>query len=144
MYMHSDTLINISFVAFIIIMLSFKACGKIKTLFDNIMVVMAILISLLVLLAKNYKLIDLAHFLYLSGFLIPVTLVSNNKFILLLNAIMIFNILLSRIYYGVCILNKKQGDKGFFTDLNKTFGLNWDYIFPMLLIINIFRLTTLF
>ena len=57
---------------------------------------------------------------------------------------MLFNIIVSRIYYKGCILNTKQSNKGYFIDINKSvmkhFDFSWTHIFSVILVISLIRL----
>ena len=137
----TDTLlINICFSAFVLIMLIFYQNNIIRNTFDMISAIIAIIVSIFILYFKNVQILDIGHMLYNIGYLIPVAIFSKNKLFLTLNVIMLCNIIFSRRYYGECILSKKQNNRGFFTELNASLDINWDYIYPTILIITIYRL----
>ena len=118
-----------------------------KLLFDKVDYIafyLSIIICLFQIFTKNIKLLDLTHFLYCFVYLFLVTFISKNKYLLGLNLLMIFNIILSRYYYEGCVLNRKQKKLGFFTKLNKkiwkyTKLWDWSFIFIILFIISIYR-----
>ena len=137
----TDTiLINICFSSFIIIMIIFYQNNIIRNTFDMVSAIIAIIVSVFILCFKNIQILDIGHMLYNMGFLIPVAIFSKNKLFLTLNMIMLCNIIFSRKYYGECVLNKKQNYSGFFTKLNASLQINWDYIYPAILIITVYRL----
>lgn len=138
-----DFILNLTFSAFIMIMFVFYFNGILKNSMDIFFAVSAIITSLIILFTTNNHLIDFAHFSYNSFFIIPVALFSKNKYFLSLNAIIIFNTMISRFYYNKCLLNEKQNYTGITHDLSSYINFNWDYVYSILLIINIFRLVRL-
>jgi len=52
---------------------------------------------------------------------------------------MLATIISSRSYYKGCVMSQIQKNKGYFTELNHSFNLNWSYIFPLLLAISIYN-----
>jgi len=139
-----NTVINTTFGAFPIIMSYFKYIGALKSKLDHSLAVLAGIISFLILIVKRIWAIDIAHFLYVFVYLFTVTFLSINPHLLGLNVLMTGLIILSRYYYRTCILNTKQNNKGFFTELNdiimeRTAFINWDYKFPTLFIFSIYR-----
>ena len=120
MNLTSNNAITIAFSFLIIIQLYFYMADILHTSLDYFVSILAILISLLLLLFDNNKLLDAAHFLYCVLYLFVVTLFSQNLYLLTLNAIMLVVIIASRVYYQNCILNIKQNNQGFFVNLNDT------------------------
>ena len=148
MNLTSNNAITIAFSFLIIIQVYFYTADILQTTLDYFVSILAILTSLLLLLFDNNKLLDLAHFLYCVLYLFVVTLFTHNVYLLTLNAVMLVVIIASRIYYQKCILNEKQNNHGFFTDLNDTVKnyikiWNWDYIFPVLLLITTIKIAKL-
>ena len=133
-----NTVLNTTFGAFPIIMGYFKYIGALKSKLDYLLAILATIISTIILFVKHIWALDIAHFLYVFVYLYIVSFLSTNSYLLGLNVLMLVNIILSRFYYGECILNKKQKYKGFFVNLNLYF-LNWDYKFPALLILSFYR-----
>jgi len=139
-----NTVINTTFGAFPIIMGYFKYIGSLKSKLDHSLAFLAGIISFLILIVKHIWALDIAHFLYVFVYLFTVTFLSINPHLLGLNVLMIGLIILSRYYYRTCILNAKQNNKGFFTELNaiimqKVPHPNWDYKFSALFIFSIYR-----
>ena len=144
MQLSQNTVINTTFGFFAGIMVYFKYIGILKSNLDHMLAVLAIFVSVLLLFFKSIWALDLAHFLYCVVYLFTVSFLSNNSYLLGLNILMIGLIIFTRYYYGVCILNKKQKNKGFFTDLNSIVKIyvsfwNWDYIFPLLFIVSSYK-----
>lgn len=144
MQVSQNTVINTTFSFFVGIMVYFKYVGILKSSLDYILAILALFISVLLLFFKSIWALDLAHFLYCVVYLFTVCFLSNNAYLLGLNALMIGLIIFSRYYYGVCILNKKQKGKGFFTGINVILKKyisfwNWDYIFPALFIVSSYK-----
>ena len=137
MQLLQNTVINTTFGFFAGIMVYFKYIGILKSNLDHMLAVLAIFVSVLLLFFKSIWALDLAHFLYCVVYLFTVSFLSKNSYLLGLNVLMIGLIIFTRYYYGVCILNKKQKNKGFFTGINAIVKKyisfwNWDYIFPAL------------
>jgi hypothetical protein len=138
-----DFILNLTFSAFIIIMIVFYFNDILKNCMDIFFAISAIITSLIILISKNDDLIDFAHFSYNSFFIIPAAFFSKNKYFLSLNALIIFNTMISRFYYNKCLLNEKQNYTGITHDLSSYINFNWDYVYLILLIINIIRLVHL-
>lgn len=139
-----DYVINTAFSLFIFLIAGFYYHNILKTNLDYFVSVVAIVSSIILLLSKSNQLLDIAHFLYCIVYLFLVTGFSYNTYLLGLNIVMLITILLSRYYYKSCILNKKQNDSGFFVNINdivKKYLVfwNWDFLFPILLIISSIR-----
>lgn len=144
MQLSQNTVINTTFGFFAGIMVYFKYIGILKSNLDHMLAVLAIFVSVLLLFFKSIWALDLAHFLYCVVYLFTVSFLSNNSYLLGLNILMIGLIIFTRYYYGVCILNKKQKNKGFFTGINAIVKKyisfwNWDYIFPALFIVSSYK-----
>ena len=71
----SNTLINISFTAFIAIMAGFYYFGIIKSLKDKFFAFLLLIISVILLFSKETYLLDTAHFLYCGVYLILVAFI---------------------------------------------------------------------
>ena len=140
-----NIIINTAFGAFPIIMGYFKYIGALKSTLDYFLAVLAGIISFLILIVKRIWALDLAHFLYAIVYLFIVTFISTNPHLLGLNVLMLGLIILSRFYYGTCILDEKQNNKGFFTELNDIITEQylkfnpWDYKFIGLFSISFYR-----
>ena len=134
--------INVSFSVFILIMLIWWKLGIIKSYTDYSLALIAIVSSLINLFSKKNFLLDLAHFLYCGLYLISVIIFSNNKYFLLLNTLMLFCIIYSRYYYGKCSLNREES--GSFENLNHNLKLDWNVIFPILIILSAGKTVVLF
>lgn len=144
MQLSQNTVINTTFGFFAGIMVYFKYVGILRSKLDHMLAILAVLISVLLLFFKSIWALDLAHFLYCVVYLFSVSFLSNNRYLLALNVLMIGIIIFTRYYYGICILNKKQNNKGFFTDINAVVKdyisfWNWDYIFPSLFIVSSYK-----
>ncbi len=137
---YKDVIINTCFSFFFIIMVVFYRFNIIKNFTDKFLGFLVILCSSIVLFAKTNFLLDLGHFIYTIPYLCGVTFFSYNKYLLLLNVIMLFNIIFTRYYYDVCILNDKQNNKGFFTDISGYLNINWDYVYPILICVSFVKL----
>ena len=136
---YKDVIINTCFSFFFIIMLVFFRFNIIKTFTDKFLGFLAIICSIIVLFAKTNFLLDIGHFIYTAPYLLGVTFFSYNKYLLLLNVVMLFNIIFSRYYYDECILNDKQNNTGFFTDISDYLNLNWDYVYLILFFVSLVR-----
>ena len=137
-------ILNSSFICFLLIIIYFYYNNLIKDNVDKLASILAIIISLIQLVSKNIKILDISHFLFNIVYMFLVTFFSKNKYFLALNIIMLIITLITRYIYKICILNVKQNHKGFFASINnklKKYVKIWDfdYIFPLLLIINIYR-----
>jgi hypothetical protein len=137
---YKDVIINTCFSFFFVIMVVFYRSNIIKNFTDKFLGFLAILCSSIVLFAKTNFLLDLGHFIYTIPYLCGVTFFSYNKYLLLLNVIMLFNIIFTRYYYDECILNDKQNNKGFFTDISGYLNINWDYVYPILICVSFVKL----
>jgi hypothetical protein len=137
---YKDVIINTCFSFFFIIMVVFYRFNIIKNFTDKFLGFLAIICSSIVLFAKTNFLLDLGHFIYTIPYLCGVTFFSYNKYLLLLNVIMLFNIIFTRYYYDECILNDKQNNKGFFTDISGYLNINWDYVYPILICVSFVKL----
>jgi len=133
-----NSIINISFTCFIIISILLYKFNILTTITDKILILIGVIASLLILISKKYILLDIAHFLY-TLIIVGISLLSYNKYLLIFNTIMIFNIYISRLIFKGCILNTKQNKCGIFFTINKKIGLNWYYIFYILFIISYIR-----
>lgn len=143
-----DLVINIAFFVFLIIMIYLNSSSLLTNNLDFSISILAITISLMLLLFENTTVLDIAHFLYCFVYLFSVTFLSKNQFLLALNILMISIVIFTRYYFNGCILNEKQKNTGFFVDLNSIIKkyivfLNWDYIFPLLLVVSTIRLIKL-
>ena len=140
--MRGELLMNSAFIIFIIIHTLFIKRNMIKNSFDKTMSISAIIISIVILSSLNcnmMSLFDLGHFLYCGMYLPLISIFSSNEKLLLLNCIMLSTVIISRYYYQGCIMSKTQKNKGVFVNINKKFKLNWWYIYPILLIISVYR-----
>ena len=125
-------------------MIYLKQNKLLKTKVDGYLSGLAIMISAMLLLFKNPNIIDIAHFLYDIVYLVSVSFLSRNQYLLGLNIVMILTIICSRYYFKGCILNNKQKNTGFFYSLNDSkkrhlWFWDWDYIYPILLLVSIVR-----
>tara|TARA_B100000073_G_scaffold205211_1_gene170215 strand:+ start:1256 stop:1711 length:456 start_codon:yes stop_codon:yes gene_type:complete len=140
----SNIVINIGFTVIIAIMAGFYYFGIIKSLKDKFFAFLVLVASFIQLFSKESYLLDISHFLYCVVYLVLVAFVSNNKYFLGLNSLMLFFVLQSRLYYKGCILNTKQNNEGYFTDINKSvmkhFDFSWTHIFSVILAISLIRL----
>lgn len=135
-------LMDIAFTLFIILHLFFMNEKIVKTKFDKVLSLGGIILSFTILISLAYcniPLLDIGHFMYCGLYLPIASIFSRNKQILLLNIIMLSTIILSRYYYKGCLMSQVQKNKGYFTELNHSFKLNWWYIFPLLLAITTFN-----
>ncbi len=131
-------LMDIAFTLFIILHLFFMNEKIVKTKIDKLLSLGGIILSFTILISLAYcniPLLDIGHFMYCGLYLPIASIFSRNKQILLLNIIMLTTIILSRYYYKGCLMSQVQKNKGYFTELNHSFKLNWWYIFPLLLAI---------
>ncbi len=131
-------LMDIAFTLFIILHLFFMNEKIVKTKIDKLLSLGGIILSFTILISLAYcniPLLDIGHFMYCGLYLPIASIFSRNKQILLLNIIMLSTIILSRYYYKGCLMSQVQKNKGYFTELNHSFKLNWWYIFPLLLAI---------
>ena len=138
--------VNVTFGMFILFMIYFYHKNLIKKKVDIYLSGLAITISVMLLLSKNPNILDIAHFFYNTVYLVSVSFLSNNKYLLGLNILMLLTTILSRHYYKGCVLNNKQKNTGFFYSLNDSkkrhlWFWNWDYIYPLLLIVSAVRIT---
>ena len=135
-------LMDIAFTLFIILHLFFINEKIVKTRIDKLLSLGGIILSFIILISLAYcniPLLDIGHFMYCGLYLPIASIFSRNKQILLLNIIMLSTIILSRYYYKGCLMSQVQKNKGYFTELNHSFNLNWWYIFPLLLAITTFN-----
>ena len=135
-------LMDIAFTLFIILHLFFINEKIVKNRIDKWLSLGGIILSLIILISLAYcniPLLDIGHFMYCGLYLPIASIFSRNKQILLLNIIMLSTIILSRYYYKGCLMSQVQKNKGYFTELNHSFNLNWWYIFPLLLAITTFN-----
>ncbi len=135
-------LMDIAFTLFIILHLFFMNEKIVKTRIDKLLSLGGIILSFTILISLAYcniPLLDIGHFMYCGLYLPIASIFSRNKQILLLNIIMLSTIILSRYYYKGCLMSQVQKNKGYFTELNHSFKLNWWYIFPLLLAITTFN-----
>ena len=135
-------LMDIAFTLFIILHLFFINEKIVKNRIDKWLSLGGIILSLIILISLAYcniPLLDIGHFMYCGLYLPIASIFSKNKQILLLNIIMLSTIILSRYYYKGCLMSQVQKNKGYFTELNHSFKLNWWYIFPLLLAITTFN-----
>jgi hypothetical protein len=133
-------LMDIAFTLFIILHLFFMNEKIVKTRIDKFLSIGGIILSLIILISLAYcniPLLDIGHFMYCGLYLPIASIFSKNKQILLLNIVMLGTIISSRYYYKGCLMSQVQKNKGYFTELNHSFNLNWWYIFPLLLAITI-------
>ncbi len=135
-------LMDIAFTLFIILHLFLINEKIVKTRIDKLLSLGGIILSFTILISLAYcniPLLDIGHFMYCGLYLPIASIFSKNKQILLLNIIMLSTIILSRYYYKGCLMSQVQKNKGYFTELNHSFKLNWWYIFPLLLAITTFN-----
>jgi hypothetical protein len=135
-------LMDIAFTLFIILHLFLINEKIVKTRIDKLLSLGGIILSFTILISLAYcniPLLDIGHFMYCGLYLPIASIFSRNKQILLLNIIMLSTIILSRYYYKGCLMSQVQKNKGYFTELNHSFKLNWWYIFPLLLAITTFN-----
>lgn len=141
----TDLVINITFLVFLVIMIYLNYANLLESKLDYGISILAIVISIILLLFKNISILDIAHFLYCGIYLFSVAFLSKNQYLLALNVVMLIVIIFTRYYFDGCLLNKKQKNSGFFVDLNVIvkkylFFWNWDYLFPLLLVVSLGRL----
>ena len=135
-------LMDIAFTLFIILHLFLINEKIVKTRIDKLLSLGGIILSFTILISLAYcniPLLDIGHFMYCGLYLPIASIFSRNKQILLLNIIMLSTIILSRYYYKGCLMSQVQKNKGYFTELNHSFKLNWWYIFPLLLAVTTFN-----
>jgi len=133
---------NVFFSLFIVIMIVFQYLGLLISNLDYIFAYSGSIMCILFIFVNNNKIIDLLHFLYCFVYLYAIALLSDNKYLLLLNIGMLANIMFSRYYYKSCILDNKQKHKGYFYDVNKNLKnlipqWNWDYVFFIAIIVSL-------
>lgn len=137
--MDQNILINTAFTGLILVLILFYYYGITTNMYDKIVSLVLILISLIILFSKNVTLLDTAHFLFCAVCLPYIAVFSKNTYFLRANIIILITIIFSRHYYKKCILNDKQDNKGFCADLSHSLGLDWYIIFPILLAANVIR-----
>ena len=145
MKLTENSAIEITFLVLVLLMIYFNYMGFLKTKLDIYISYVGIITALIVLLVKNTTMIDIAHFLY-CVFLFFITFFSTNTYLLGLNIVILMCTIFSRYYYGVCILNNKQNNVGFFYNLAGVIAkliLNWTYVFILLLLISSVRFVRL-
>lgn len=144
MQLSQNMIINTNFTLFILIMICFKQSNILNSNLDHMLAILALFISLLLLFFKKIWLLDFAHFLYIL-YLFIVSFFSNNSYFLGLNILMIGFIIFTHYYYNICILIEKQNNQGYLLDLSNIIidkyisFWNWDYIFPLLIIISCYK-----
>lgn len=136
-----NIVINITFGFFMFYMIYLNNIGGLKTKLDFFLSLMAIMISILLLVSKNIIILDFVHFLYTFVYLFTVSFISKNIYLLGLNILMLLVIIFTRYYFSNCILNEKQNNTGFFTDLNDVISKyivfwDWHYLYPLLLLVS--------
>jgi hypothetical protein len=137
---NTDILINgltILYLITISIIIHKKMLRKFEDYFLSFVLILA---GIFMLFSKNKQILDLAHFLFCGIYLIGITLFSSNKYLLYLNSLMICVVIGTRYYYKCCLLNIRQGHTGTFVGLNKKLKLDWNVIFPILLILTLGKL----
>ena len=137
-------LVYIAFVLFPSLTILGAVLGFLSSPTEHFFVFMSILVSVLILGFDGGVPNDVGHFLYCGAYLLGVTFLSCSQYLLALNVAMILCIMATRYYFGVCLLNKKQKNKGFFTSVNKRLKealpvWDWEYIYPVILVICLFR-----
>jgi hypothetical protein len=136
--------IDISFITLIIILVLFYIFNIIKTKSDYFFATIGLLLSLMILISNSSSIIDIAHFFLFLGYLIPIAIVSKNKNLLILNTFMTIAVLFSRQYHGECILNVRQKQEGYFSNLSGELELDWDMLLTVLFGISTYRLVKIF
>lgn len=136
--------IDISFITLIIILVLFYIFNIIKTKSDYFFATIGLLLSLMILISNSSSIIDIAHFFLFLGYLIPIAIVSKNKNLLILNTFMTIVVLFSRQYHGECILNVRQKQEGYFSNLSGELELDWDMLLTVLFGISTYRLVKIF
>ena len=141
--------INVFFSLFMFIMILFHYLDLLITNVDYIFASSAIIISLLLIFVKNNTIIDIVHFLYCCVYLYSVALFSDNKYLILLNIIMIVNIIFSRYYYNCCILDNKQKHEGFFYNIDGYLKSliphwNWDYLLLLTILVSLINFSNVY
>lgn len=99
--------------------------------------------GLIVVPLRNYEHLIFGHMFYFI-YLTTSSLFSNNKYLLGLNVVMLTNIILSRYFYGGCLLIKMRNNdlSNIFSDgiSSISYYLNGNFIYPPLLGISAYRL----
>jgi hypothetical protein len=138
--MKDTLLINICFNASIIVMILFYYYNLIRSTYDIVLVIIVLITSVFILYSVNIHMLDIGHMLFNIGVIINIAIFSKNPYFLLLNIIIICITFASRKYYGYCILNKMQKNKGFFTEISSMIKMDWDYIYMLILFTTVYRL----
>jgi hypothetical protein len=144
MLIPGEFIVNFTFAMFIIIISFFYYNGILKTNLDYLLGIIAVIISVIIIFIKTELLMDFTHFMYCI-YLILVSILSGNTYLLGLNVIMFFNIIISRHVYCGCLLAKQHKSHRSFSSISDfldkhLFLWDWKYIYPALMLLSFIRL----
>jgi hypothetical protein len=112
--------INIVFSILMLIIGIMLFLNVIRNKLDKYVAYILLLSSFCLVFSHNPNIIDFTHFSFMMCIYF-VSLFSNNIHLLILNLIILIVIILSRKYFGQCILNKKQNKNNIFKWINDKF-----------------------
>lgn len=112
------TFINISFSLLAFISSALLSTNSLLIVSDVILACILLVSSILILASQNNNINDFAHFLFVANIYL-VSIFSSNAYLLVLNILILIVILLSRKYYGDCVLHKMHTGVGPFERFNK-------------------------
>ena len=138
-----EYIIDVCYIFFIVISIYFYYRGLYTSDLDYMLGFLAIFVGILVVPLRGYVNLIFGHLFY-SLYLIFVTILSKNKYLLGFNVIMLINIILSRFLYSGCLLIQLRNDDKVSIPLNNIivkFTNMWDgnYVYPSLLGISTYR-----
>ena len=143
MNISENSLINIIAVFYILSMIYLTYIKALKNNLEYSLSIFAIITSIGIIILKNYSfLMYIIHFLYCYVYLFSTTFLSTNLYFLGLNIFVIPIIIYSRYIYKGCVIsfthNKNKVISDFDNSLTEIIGAywNWNYLFPMLLLVS--------
>ena len=143
MYKSENSFVNYSFLSLLAACLVLISCNHVHRQLDILFVYTLILCSLSFLLFTDPRIIDATHLLFMLS-LFSITLFSNNRTLLLLVVLVYAIMIFSRIYFGHCVINKKQNNVGIFLRFNKLVNREGtisqgNRLFTVMLLITLYR-----
>ena len=146
MIISENAFVTFSFSSLVVACLTLLGLSDIRHIYDKAFIYFLLLSSTSFLLINNPYVIDATHLLFMFS-IFAISLVSYNKFILLLNIVIVIIIVLSRLYFGHCVINIKQKGKGTFLKINKIINnkgtiTQGNLLFTGILLFTIFKLVS--
>ena len=138
-----NNFVHYCFLSLLIACSALILCEYVSRPLDMLFVYIFLMCSFSFLVISNSHIVDATHLLFMFS-LFSLTFLSYNRKLLLLSGMIFAIIISSRLYFGHCVINKKQNGVGNFLRFNKMVNIEGtisqgNILFSVMLLITLYR-----